>query len=360
MSNPNPYGSPEQPHNHAHNPYGTADGSAASYGDDAASYAAQQPQGNGGNGVDSLAGQLASRPRHQIYGIGVAVLALLQIIFGFLTWVSVEINSSLDFLGELSITGTVNGWGNVKVVTKGFEGFSGGERTDTEALVLFLSLLTLALLVVAAVLLFLRKGSPKIAGGTLIVSGAIGLINLLFSYKNITGNEEPEDIEGAEVSVGMDAGFWLSLVLFLVTIACGVWLILKVRSAALPAPASAGYGGQHYASGVYGVNDPHGQMADSGNPYAQPGQGAMGEHPGTGAQANMPGGSAAEGTNPYAQPGQGNQPGQGAMGEQPGTPSDIPATSYGNSPHNSDGAPQPGDAEQPHQNPNPNQNPYGQ
>lgn len=217
---------------------------------------AGQPGPAGKQGLQSLAwNQLAA---------GVAGIAsLLVLFFSFFKWVGLTTK-----IGEDKYTAGVNGWGMLSVSDNADKKDFAEDFGNTGLGVLFM-LLTLGLLIAAAVMLWL-KIQPRVAVYLGIAGGAVHLIWAIWSIVDFNGpyKEAKDELEAAKSSnsgygfasdITLDGGpkfaVFLAIIIALAIIALGVLAIVK-------------FGPQ---LNVPGNNQPN-QFGQPGNPQGQFGQ----------------------------------------------------------------------------------------
>lgn len=250
MSNSNPYGQPG-PNPGGQNPYSQQPNQPQNqFGQPG------QPGPAGKQGLQSLAwNQLAA---------GVAgIAALLVLFFSFFKWVGLTTK-----IGEDKYTAGVNGWGMLSVSDNADKKDFAEDFGNTGLGVLFM-LLTLGLLIAAAVMLWL-KIQPRVAVYLGIAGGAVHLIWAIWSIVDFNGpyKEAKDELEAAKSSnsghgfasdITLDGGpkfaVFLAIIIALAIIALGVLAIVK-------------FGPQ---LNVPGNNQPN-QFGQPGNPQGQFGQ----------------------------------------------------------------------------------------
>lgn len=252
MSNSNPYGQPG-PNPGGQNPYSQQPNQPQpqnQFGQPG------QPGPAGKQGLQSLAwNQLA---------VGVAgIAALLVLFFSFFKWVGLTTK-----IGEDKYTAGVNGWGMLSVSDNADKKDFAEDFGNTGLGVLFM-LLTLGLLIAAAVMLWL-KIQPRVAVYLGIAGGAVHLIWAIWSIVDFNGpyKEAKDELEAAKSSnsgygfasdITLDGGpkfaVFLAIIIALAIIALGVLAIVK-------------FGPQ---LNVPGNNQPN-QFGQPGNPQGQFGQ----------------------------------------------------------------------------------------
>lgn len=286
MSNSNPYGQPGQ-NSGGQNPYSQQPnqpqpqnqfghpGQPNQFGQPG------QPGPAGKQGLQSFAwNQLAA---------GVAgIAALLVLFFSFFKWVGLTTK-----IGEDKYTAGVNGWGMLSVSDNADKKDFAEDFGNTGLGVLFM-LLTLGLLIAAAVMLWL-KIQPRVAVYLGIAGGAVHLIWAIWTIVDFNGpyKEAKDELEAAKSSnsgygfasdITLDGGpkfaVFLAIIIALAIIALGVLAIVK-------------FGPQ---LNFPGNNQPN-QFGQPGNPQGQFGQPQ--NQPDQPGQFGQPGNQ-----NPFNQPGQ--------------------------------------------------------
>lgn len=200
---------------------------------------AQQP-GNSGPGtgekISAAVGQrafaaatsLQSKTLPRLMGGILGVLAVLQLIAGLLAWY--RMSATASFMG-ITAGGDVkiNGFGSLKVAAEiPFE----GKHTEREFLwqAFLVEVVVLALVVAAAVLVF-RNLKFKMAGILAAASGGLGVLYaIIFSsqLRELISSDAEDFLDMVNLSEqGKGFGFYLSVLISLLTIAVGVWLIVK-------------------------------------------------------------------------------------------------------------------------------------
>ncbi|OFO11937.1 MULTISPECIES: hypothetical protein [unclassified Corynebacterium] len=200
---------------------------------------AQQP-GNSGPGtaekISAAVGQrafaaatsLQSKALPRLMGGILGILAVLQLIAGLLAWY--RMSASASFMG-VTAGGDVkiNGFGSLKVAAEiPFE----GKHTEREFLwqAFLVEVVVLALVVAAAVLVF-RNLKFKMAGILAAASGGLGVLYaIIFSsqLRELISSDAEDFLDMVNLSEqGKGFGFYLSVLISLLTIAVGVWLIVK-------------------------------------------------------------------------------------------------------------------------------------
>lgn len=298
MSNQNPYGQP-----------GPNPGGQNSYSQQPNQPKPQQPNqfGQPGQpGQPSQTGQAGQAMKQGLQSLawnqlaaGVAgIAALLVLFFSFFKWVGLTTT-----LGEDKYTAGVNGWG-VLSVSDNADKQDFAEDFGNTGLGVFFMLLTLGLLIAAAVMLWL-KIQPRVAVYLGIAGGAVHLIWAIWSIVDFNGpfKEAKDELEAAQSDssnygfasgITLDGGpkfaVFLAIIIALAIIALGVLAIVK-------------FGPQ---LNVPGNNKP--------NQFGQPGQPQQ-----------------------FGQPGQPNQPGQPQQFGQPGQPQNQPGQPGNQNPFNQPG-----------------------
>ncbi|WP_311488660.1 hypothetical protein [uncultured Corynebacterium sp.] len=318
---------------------------------------AQQP-GNSGPGtgekISAAVGQrafaaatsLQSKTLPRLMGGILGVLAVLQLIAGLLAWY--RMSATASFMG-ITAGGDVkiNGFGSLKVAAEiPFE----GKHTEREFLwqAFLVEVVVLALVVAAAVLVF-RNFKFKMAGILAAASGGLGVLYaIIFSsqLRELISSDAEDFLDMVNLSEqGKGFGFYLSVLISLLTIAVGVWLIVKkpaeidaqrnkflgdvanrsskqANAAQQPAQPQGNWQGQQY-----------GGQPQQGNWQAQPQQ--YGGQPQQGNWQGQPQG--------YGQPQQyGGQPQQGP-GQQYGGPAQNPSSNEQGAPADGNQPGAPGD-----------------
>ncbi|CAM2862308.1 hypothetical protein COJE103337_06090 [Corynebacterium jeikeium] len=279
MSNPNPYGQPG-PNPGGQNPYSQQPNQPQPQSQFGQPGQPGQPGPAVKQGLQSLAwNQLAAG----VAGIG----ALLVLLFSFFKWVGVTTKISGD-----EYTAGVNGWGMLSVSDNADKKDFAEDFGNTGLGVLFM-LLTLGLLIAAAVMLWL-KIQPRVAVYLGIAGGAVHLIWAIWTIVDFNGPyKEAKDELDAVQSTNSDYGFasdisldggpkfavFLAIIVALAIIVLGVLAIVK-------------FGPQ---LNVPGNNQPN-QFGQPGNPQGQFGQP---NQPNQQPQFGQPGNQ-----NPFNQPGQ--------------------------------------------------------
>lgn len=200
---------------------------------------AQQP-GNSGPGtgekISAAVGQrafaaatsLQSKALPRLMAGILGVLAVLQLIAGLLAWY--RMSATASFMG-FTAGGDVkiNGFGSLKVVAEiPFE----GKHTEREFLweAFLVEVVVLALVVAAAVLVF-RNLKFKMAGILAAASGGLGVLYaIIFSsqLRELISSDAEDVLDMVNLSEqGKGFGFYLSVLISLLTIAVGAWLIVK-------------------------------------------------------------------------------------------------------------------------------------
>ncbi|WP_298075605.1 hypothetical protein [uncultured Corynebacterium sp.] len=301
MSNSNPYGQPG-PNPGGQNPYSQQPNQPQPQQQNQFGQPGQpnqvgqpgQPGPAGKQGLQSLAwNQLAA---------GVAgIAALLVLFFSFFKWVGLTTT-----LGEDKYTAGVNGWGMLSVSDNADKQDFAEDFGNTGLGVLFM-LLTLGLLIAAAVMLWL-KIQPRVAVYLGIAGGAVHLIWAIWTIVDFNGpyKEAKDELEAAQSAssnygfasgITLDGGpkfaVFLAIIVALAIIVLGVLAIVKF--------------GQQL--NVPGNNQPN-QFGQPGNPQGQFGQpqNQPNQQPQFGQPQNQPNQQGQFGQpgsqNPFNQPGQ--------------------------------------------------------
>lgn len=301
MSNQNPYGQPG-PNPGGQNPYSQQPNQPQPQQQNQFGQPGQpnqvgqpgQPGPAGKQGLQSLAwNQLAA---------GVAgIAALLVLFFSFFKWVGLTTT-----LGEDKYTAGVNGWGMLSVSDNADKQDFAEDFGNTGLGVLFM-LLTLGLLIAAAVMLWL-KIQPRVAVYLGIAGGAVHLIWAIWTIVDFNGpyKEAKDELEAAQSAssnygfasgITLDGGpkfaVFLAIIVALAIIVLGVLAIVKF--------------GQQL--NVPGNNQPN-QFGQPGNPQGQFGQpqNQPNQQPQFGQPQNQPNQQGQFGQpgsqNPFNQPGQ--------------------------------------------------------
>lgn len=301
MSNQNPYGQPG-PNPGGQNPYSQPQNQPQPQQQNQFGQPGQpnqvgqpgQPGPAGKQGLQSLAwNQLAA---------GVAgIAALLVLFFSFFKWVGLTTT-----LGEDKYTAGVNGWGMLSVSDNADKQDFAEDFGNTGLGVLFM-LLTLGLLIAAAVMLWL-KIQPRVAVYLGIAGGAVHLIWAIWTIVDFNGpyKEAKDELEAAQSAssnygfasgITLDGGpkfaVFLAIIVALAIIVLGVLAIVKF--------------GQQL--NVPGNNQPN-QFGQPGNPQGQFGQpqNQPNQQPQFGQPQNQPNQQGQFGQpgsqNPFNQPGQ--------------------------------------------------------
>lgn len=301
MSNPNPYGQPG-PNPGGQNPYSQQPNQPqpqSQFGQQNQPNQFGQPgqPGQPGpavkQGLQSLAwNQLAAG----VAGIG----ALLVLLFSFFKWVGVTTKISGD-----EYTAGVNGWGMLSVSDNADKKDFAEDFGNTGLGVLFM-LLTLGLLIAAAVMLWL-KIQPRVAVYLGIAGGALHLIWAIWTIVDFNGpyKEAKDKLEEAQ-SASSDYGFasditldggpkfavFLAIIIALAIIVLGVLAIVKFgQQLNVPGNNQPNQFGQ--------PGNPQGQFGQPNQPNQQPQFGQPQNQPNQQGQFGQPGNQ-----NPFNQPGQ--------------------------------------------------------
>lgn len=280
MSNSNPYGQPG-PNPGGQNPYSQQPNQPQNqFGHPG------QPNQFGQPGQPGPAGKqgLQSFAWNQLAAGVAGIAALLVLFFSFFKWVGFTTT-----LGEDKYTAGVNGWGMLSVSDNADKKDFAEDFGNTGLGVLFM-LLTLGLLIAAAVMLWL-KIQPRVAVYLGIAGGAVHLIWAIWAIVDFNGpyKEAKDELDAAKSSnsgygfasdITLDGGpkfaVFLAIIIALAIIVLGVLAIVKF--------------GQQL--NVPGNNQP-GQPQQFGQPNQQPQFGQPQNQP-----------------NQFGQPGPQNQPGQ--------------------------------------------------
>lgn len=294
---------------------------------------AQQP-GNSGPGtgekISAAVGQrafaaatsLQSKALPRLMAGILGVLAVLQLIAGLLAWY--RMSATASFMG-FTAGGDVkiNGFGSLKVVAEiPFE----GKHTEREFLweAFLVEVVVLALVVAAAVLVF-RNLKFKMAGILAAASGGLGVLYaIIFSsqLRELISSDAEDVLDMVNLSEqGKGFGFYLSVLISLLTIAVGAWLIVKkpaeidaqrnkflgdvanrsskqANAAQQPAQAQGNwqgqpqqYGGQPQQGNWQGRPQGYGQHQAPGQQYGDPAQNPSSHEQGGPTDGNQPGAS---------------------------------------------------------------------
>lgn len=296
MSNSNPYGQPG-PNPGGQNPYSQQPNQPQpqnQFGQQ------NQPNQFGQPGQPNQPGQpgkqgLQSFAWNQLAAGVAGIAALLVLFFSFFKWVGLTTK-----IGEDKYTAGVNGWGMLSVSDNADKKDFAEDFGNTGLGVLFM-LLTLGLLIAAAVMLWL-KIQPRVAVYLGIAGGAVHLIWAIWTIVDFNGPyKEAKDELDAVQSTNSDYGFasdisldggpkfavFLAIIIALAIIALGVLAIVKFG------PQLNVPGNGNNAPGQFGQPNQPGQPQQFGQPNQQPQFGQPQNQP-----------------NQFGQPGPQNQPGQ--------------------------------------------------
>ncbi|WP_296212912.1 hypothetical protein [uncultured Corynebacterium sp.] len=299
MSNPNPYGQPGQ-NPGGQNPYSQQPNQPQpqnQFGQPGQpnQFAQAAPQGQPGQGGQAMKQGLQSLAWNQLAAGVAGIAALLVLLFSFFKWVGFTTT-----LGEDKYTAGVNGWGVLSVSDNADKQDFSGDFGNTGLGVLFM-LLTLGLLIAAAVMLWL-KIQPRVAVYLGIAGGAVHLIWAIWSIVDFNGpyKEAKDELEAAKSSnsgygfssdITLDGGpkfaVFLAIIIALAIIALGVLAIVKFG------PQLNVPGNGNNAPGQFGQPNQPRQPQQFGQPNQQPQFGQPQNQP-----------------NRFGQPGPQNQPGQ--------------------------------------------------
>ncbi|WP_459610937.1 hypothetical protein [Corynebacterium urogenitale] len=253
------YGQPGQQQFGQPGSYGDQPGQQGQYGAPQQFEQQGQPgqQGPGigaavGNNIDKALNTLQAKPIHQLVAGAFGVLALLQIITGFLKWYGTELTVSI-FGATVSASAKINGFGRIKAI---LESTSEGKETESEwaSDFLLLQVLIIGLLIAAAVMVF-KRIQPKVAVILGAVAAGLGVIYLIYfavSQQSKLNNDDYKDLAsefGDALKQGYAFGFWLAVLTTLATIGLVVWLFMKKLPELEAAGAQQNLGGYQQVPG---------------------------------------------------------------------------------------------------------------
>lgn len=285
MSNQNPYGQPG-PNPGGQNPYSQQPNQPQPQQQN--QFGQPNQPGQPGQAGQAMKQGLQSLAWNQLAAGVAGIAALLVLFFSFFKWVGLTTT-----LGEDKYTAGVNGWGVLSVSDNADKQDFAEDFGNTGLGVLFM-LLTLGLLIAAAVMLWL-KIQPRVAVYLGIAGGAVHLIWAIWTIVDFNGpyKEAKDELEAAQSAssnygfasgITLDGGpkfaVFLAIIIALTIIALGVLAIVK-------------FGPQ---LNVPGNNQPN-QFGQPGNPQGQFGQPQ--NQPNQQGQFGQPGNQ-----NPFNQPGQ--------------------------------------------------------
>ncbi|MDK8791707.1 proline-rich domain-containing protein [Corynebacterium sp. MSK039] len=250
------YGQPQQGYGQAQGNWQGQQAPQNWQGQPQGNWQAQQP-GNSGTGavkkVSAAVGRsayaaatsLQSKALPRLMAGILGILAVGQLIAGLLSWYRLKFDIDSDILDlgySERLRLRINGFGFVKTEGSGLLSgiVAGGSSSENGWSAFFVELFVIAFVAAAAVLAF-RNFKLKVAGILATVSGALGVLYaivwvglLLYAKKQLKGefgeefNEFVAIMENTNLGDwGFGFGFYLAFVLSILTLAVGVWLIVK-------------------------------------------------------------------------------------------------------------------------------------
>ena len=304
MSNQNPYGQPG-PNPGGQNPYSQQPNQPQpqqqnQFGQPGQPGQPNQP-GQPGQAGQAMKQGLQSLAWNQLAAGVAGIAALLVLFFSFFKWVGLTTKISGD-----EYTAGVNGWGMLSVSDNADKKDFAEDFGNTGLGVLFM-LLTLGLLIAAAVMLWL-KIQPRVAVYLGIAGGAVHLIWAIWTIVDFNGpykeaKDKLEEAQSASSNYGFASGItldggpkfavFLAIIIALAIIALGVLAIVKFGSQ-LNVP------GNNQPNQFGQPGNPQGQFGQPQNqPAQQPQFGQPQNQPNQQGQFGQPGNQ-----NPFNQPGQ--------------------------------------------------------
>lgn len=306
MSNQNPYGQPG-PNLGGQNPYSQQPNQPQpqqqnQFGQPGQPGQPNQP-GQPGQAGQAMKQGLQSLAWNQLAAGVAGIAALLVLFFSFFKWVGLTTKISGD-----EYTAGVNGWGMLSVSDNADKKDFAEDFGNTGLGVLFM-LLTLGLLIAAAVMLWL-KIQPRVAVYLGIAGGAVHLIWAIWTIVDFNGpykeaKDKLEEAQSASSNYGFASGItldggpkfavFLAIIIALAIIALGVLAIVKfgpllnVPGNGNNAPNQFGQPGQPQQFGQPNQPNQQGQFGQPGQPQNQPNQQGQFGQPGNQNPFNQPG-----------------------------------------------------------------------